>query len=161
MMMEPSACAPDAAWRRAQEHRSAGRAHEWLLELQRLGRLQPRYPGLLQELQAAAARCLQERHARRAAGGAAAAAAGAAAAAAAGAGSPAGAEHWRAQHLRVLGLAPGAAQAQVRGAYKQLAVAHHPDKWAGAAPAAQRRAQERFVAVRRAYEALLSGEGGG
>jgi curved DNA-binding protein CbpA len=64
------------------------------------------------------------------------------------------------RHLQALGLGPGAGEAEVRAAYKALAVASHPDKQAGAGAEERRRAGERFVAVQQAYEALRAGFGG-
>lgn len=50
---------------------------------------------------------------------------------------------------RVLGIAPGATRMEIRAAFLRLAREHHPD--CSVAPDAQ----ERFVRIRQAYEALV------
>jgi len=57
---------------------------------------------------------------------------------------------------RMLGLAPGATLDEVKRAYRRLAKLYHPDSAGGAATA-------RFIAIQRAYEALIAGrvQGGG
>lgn len=56
-----------------------------------------------------------------------------------------------ADHYRVLGLHPGAPEAEVRGAYRRLVRSLHPDANPGAAAATARFAE--VVAARRAIAA--------
>ena len=51
----------------------------------------------------------------------------------------------------MLGLQPTATDAEVRKAYKQLCLAHHPDKHAASTPEAQTRAKFRFERIQAAY----------
>lgn len=51
----------------------------------------------------------------------------------------------------MLGLQPTATDAEVRKAYKQLCLAHHPDKHAASTPEAQTRAKFRFARIQAAY----------
>ena len=53
---------------------------------------------------------------------------------------------------RTLGLAPGASQAEIKRAYRQLAKLYHPDS-------AGERAIARFLAIQAAYEALVDEPG--
>lgn len=53
---------------------------------------------------------------------------------------------------QVLGISPGASDAEIKRAYRTLAKAHHPDS-AGA------RALPRFLEIQAAYEMLMSGKG--
>ena len=53
---------------------------------------------------------------------------------------------------RTLGLAPGASQAEIKRAYRQLAKLYHPDS-------AGERALARFLAIQAAYEALVDEPG--
>lgn len=53
----------------------------------------------------------------------------------------------------VLGVTPGASQAEIRRAFKRLAREHHPD---AASPEARAGAHQRFVEIQAAYEALTS-----
>ena len=53
---------------------------------------------------------------------------------------------------RTLGLAPGASQAEIKRAYRQLAKLYHPDS-------AGERAVARFLAIQAAYEALVDEPG--
>jgi hypothetical protein len=55
---------------------------------------------------------------------------------------------------RTLGLAPDATLDEVKRAYRRLAKLYHPDSAGGAATA-------RFIALQRAYEALITGKGRG
>ncbi|MDQ2964355.1 MAG: J domain-containing protein, partial [Chloroflexota bacterium] len=54
--------------------------------------------------------------------------------------------------LRVLGLAPGASQAEIKRAYRRLAKAFHPD-------AAGEAAIPRFLAIQAAYDQLIGETG--
>ena len=62
------------------------------------------------------------------------------------------------RHLRELGLDRCASQAGVRQAYKQGAARWHPDKWMHASPAEQASAEQRFLRVQQAYEALVQAQ---
>ena len=53
---------------------------------------------------------------------------------------------------RTLGLAPGATPDEIRGAYRRLAKANHPDS-------AGEKALPRFLAIQAAYESLLGAHG--
>ena len=61
---------------------------------------------------------------------------------------------------RVLGVAIGASDAEVKSAYRKCALQFHPDRNAGCGKAAERLAAESFRKAAEAY-ALLSGGGGG
>lgn len=56
----------------------------------------------------------------------------------------------------VLGLFPGASLAQVKKAHRTLAKQYHPDRFATAPAAEQRRVAERMVRINAAYEELLA-----
>ena len=58
-------------------------------------------------------------------------------------------------HMRELGLEHCASQAGVRQAYKLGAARWHPDKWMQASEAEQAIADQRFLRVQQAYEALM------
>ena len=58
-------------------------------------------------------------------------------------------------HMRELGLEHRASQAGVRQAYKEGAARWHPDKWMQASEAEQAVAEQRFLRVQQAYEALV------
>lgn len=53
-----------------------------------------------------------------------------------------------------LGLAPGASDAEVKRAYRQLAAAHHPDRVAHLGPGAVDQATRRFQEIQDAYEMI-------
>lgn len=129
---------------RSEAHKQAGDHTACFLDLQRLKKAAPGTPGLFALLQEAARLGLS------AGGGTGSKGSAAAGAAARGAGSSAvqGA-------LRMLGLAPGATQAQARQAYLKLAARWHPDKWAGASEEQQAAAGEKFKEVQAAYELLV------
>jgi hypothetical protein len=57
----------------------------------------------------------------------------------------------------VLGLAPGSSPAEVRAAWKRLALQFHPDRFATAPPAEQQRAAAHMTAVNVAYDEIRSG----
>jgi DnaJ like chaperone protein len=74
---------------------------------------------------------------------------------AAGASSPHGKEPMtRTQALRLLALNEGASPEEVHSAYRRLAKARHPDRFARLGPAAQSTATALFQLVREAYELL-------
>jgi DnaJ like chaperone protein len=56
-----------------------------------------------------------------------------------------------AQYAR-LGLDPGASDAEVKRAYRQLAAAHHPDRVSHLGPGAVEQATRRFQEIQDAYE---------
>jgi DnaJ-domain-containing protein 1 len=56
--------------------------------------------------------------------------------------------------LAVLGLAEPADREAVRRAYRELAAAHHPDRFAALGPEAVEAARIGFLRVRQAYEVL-------
>jgi DnaJ like chaperone protein len=53
-----------------------------------------------------------------------------------------------------LGLAPGASDAEVKHAYRQLAAAHHPDRVSHLGPGAVERATRRFQELQDAYDTI-------
>jgi hypothetical protein len=55
--------------------------------------------------------------------------------------------------LQILGLAPGASPAQLRRAYRKLALVWHPDRHA-TDPKRRKQAEERFKTIGAAYELL-------
>jgi len=57
----------------------------------------------------------------------------------------------------VLGLAPGSSPADVRAAWKRLALQYHPDRFATAPPADRQRAAAHMTAVNVAYDEIRSG----
>ncbi|MFL5343270.1 MAG: TerB family tellurite resistance protein [Hyalangium sp.] len=57
-------------------------------------------------------------------------------------------------HYARLGLAPGASDAEVKRAYRQLAAAHHPDRVAHLGPGAVDQATRRFQEIQDAYEMI-------
>lgn len=59
----------------------------------------------------------------------------------------------RRQHLKVLGLKPGASQEDVKAAFRELAKQHHPDKHR--TPARKKKASERFARMTLAYHWLI------
>jgi DnaJ-domain-containing protein 1 len=62
-----------------------------------------------------------------------------------------------AEPLGVLGLAPGAGDAEVAAAYRRLAKAHHPDRWLTADESVRRQHAEEMLRVNAAYAALRAG----
>jgi DnaJ like chaperone protein len=56
------------------------------------------------------------------------------------------------REYRVLGLEPGAAEEQVRSAYRRLASECHPDRFSSLGPEFVRAAEERFKILQEAYE---------
>jgi DnaJ like chaperone protein len=57
-------------------------------------------------------------------------------------------------HYARLGLAPGASDAEVKRAYRQLAAAHHPDRVSHLGPGAVEQATRRFQEIQDAYEMI-------
>lgn len=57
----------------------------------------------------------------------------------------------------VLGIAPGSSPADVRAAWKRLALQYHPDRFATAPPADRQRAAAHMTAVNVAYDEIRSG----
>lgn len=55
----------------------------------------------------------------------------------------------------LLGLKPGASQEDIRLAYRRMAKVHHPDRFEGQGPEAQRASKEHFQKVQDAYERLM------
>ena len=51
-------------------------------------------------------------------------------------------------HYTVLGIHPGAPQAEIKAAFRRLAMRHHPDRGGDA---------EKFAGISKAYEALTAG----
>ncbi len=67
-----------------------------------------------------------------------------------------------AQHLKTLGLKPGATASQVKQAYRELATVWHPDRYAHA-PQSRDAAQVKMAAINEAYQYLKThgtGQGG-
>lgn len=58
--------------------------------------------------------------------------------------------------LEVLGLAEGADREAIRQAYRELAAAHHPDRFAALGPEAVEAARIGFLRVQTAYETLVA-----
>lgn len=56
------------------------------------------------------------------------------------------------KYYEVLGLKPGAGEAEIKRAYKKLALEHHPDRNLGN----EKSAQEKFVKIQAAHDALLN-----
>lgn len=54
----------------------------------------------------------------------------------------------------VLGLEPGASESEIKEAYRELAKAHHPDRYQQAGEEAVNAANERFRQIKRAYQHL-------
>jgi hypothetical protein len=63
----------------------------------------------------------------------------------------------RADCYEVLGVAPGAATAEIKAAYRDLAKVWHPDRFAHD-PRLQQKAQEKLKEINEAYRRLLAGE---
>jgi hypothetical protein len=57
---------------------------------------------------------------------------------------------------RVLGLAPGAAEDEIKRAFRRLAKSYHPDLHPGASDAERRELEQRFAEVTAAYRALVA-----
>lgn len=57
-------------------------------------------------------------------------------------------------HYARLGLAPGASDAEVKRAYRQLAAAHHPDRVSHLGPGAVKQATRRFQEIQDAYQMI-------
>ncbi|WP_305068834.1 J domain-containing protein [Luteimonas sp. BDR2-5] len=60
----------------------------------------------------------------------------------------------RDKSYHVLGLAPGASQAEVDQAYRRLITQYHPDKVAGAAPELRAQAEARAAEINAAYDRI-------
>lgn len=54
----------------------------------------------------------------------------------------------------VLGIQPSATDAEVRSAYRRMAMKHHPDKVATLGPDVQKAAEEKFKQIQEAYETI-------
>ena len=59
----------------------------------------------------------------------------------------------------ILGLKPGADQAEIRAAYRRAAQAYHPDKVSHLGPELQALAKKKFLEIQKAYEALSGRHG--
>jgi uncharacterized membrane protein YkvA (DUF1232 family) len=55
----------------------------------------------------------------------------------------------------VLGVQPGASKEEIRAAYKKLAAQYHPDKVQHLGKEFQELAHKKFVAIQKAYDALM------
>lgn len=55
----------------------------------------------------------------------------------------------------VLGVQPGASKEEIKSAYKRLASQYHPDKVQHLGEEFQKLAHEKFVAIQKAYDALV------
>ena len=59
------------------------------------------------------------------------------------------------QHFRtILGVGPNADLTEIKKAYRKLAKQHHPDVFANASDAQKRLAEDKFIKIQEAYEAL-------
>lgn len=160
----------DALWARAHAHADAGAATAAFLDLQKLQQLQPGYPGLTMALQQAALRAARSRPPPRLAAstrhaqppvyerlrrGSSGGGSRGVPSAHSGPASSGVAACLRA--AEVLGVAPGASDADVRRAWRAAAARHHPDKWVGRLQAEREAAEERFKEAAAAYEALMAG----
>ncbi len=56
---------------------------------------------------------------------------------------------------KILGIQPGAPKEEIRAAHKKLAAQYHPDKVQHLGKEFQDLAHEKFVAIQRAYDALV------
>ena len=56
---------------------------------------------------------------------------------------------------KILGIQPGASKEEIRAAHKKLAVQYHPDKVQHLGKEFQELAHKKFVAIQRAYDALV------
>lgn len=124
---------------RANVHKKAGNYMEYFLDVQRLKRIDPGAPGLVDLVKDAASLCMD---ARRTGGR-----------------KDAHVNHVSAAAstaLRELGLADNASLAEVRQTYLRLAGEWHPDKWAIAEDAQRNAAEERFKSIQAAYETLTA-----
>jgi DnaJ like chaperone protein len=59
----------------------------------------------------------------------------------------------------ILGIPPGSGIDEIKAAYRQLSLQHHPDKVASLGPEFVRVAEERFKAIQRAYEEIRREKG--
>lgn len=59
-------------------------------------------------------------------------------------------------HWRVLGLAPGATETEIKRAYRRLARSVHPDLHPGASPEEKRALEVQFAEITSAYRALVA-----
>lgn len=59
----------------------------------------------------------------------------------------------------VLGIPPGSGIEEIKAAYRQLSLKHHPDRVANLGPEFVKVAEERFKAIQRAYEELRREKG--
>lgn len=64
-------------------------------------------------------------------------------------------EQLAAQHLRTLGLPPGAGLPQIKRRFRELSKTHHPDKLRGASRAEHEAAEAKYKAMTEAFNWLL------
>jgi len=60
-------------------------------------------------------------------------------------------ENW----YKILGLTRDASDAEVKKAYRKMAVKYHPDKLIGVSEDIKNLAEEKFLAVKEAYEQII------
>lgn len=55
----------------------------------------------------------------------------------------------------ILGVSPSSSKEDIKHAYRKLAKKHHPDNFANSTQAHQKMAEEKFIQIQKAYEALI------
>ena len=59
----------------------------------------------------------------------------------------------------ILGISPGSSVGEIKAAYRQLSLRHHPDKVANLGPEFVKVAEEKFKAIQQAYDDIRREKG--